>query len=166
MMKVGAILSFCSCLASSSAFAQALPPCPPEPESIKDVSLAHLDRIMLEYKENMRSKGLVLQALQSELKSTGKWNQTARQQWEHETEGSPEFIQSVTSRKAAEAAEDAALREFILAMGGPRDMACQAMTRYFQFKLDYFAENYKQLDIGERAARSQLNAIRASESSR
>lgn len=68
--------------------------------------------------------------------------------------------------KAAEAVEDPALIGFIRVMEGPRGIACQAMTRYFQVKLDYFAENYKQFDVVERAARSHLNAIRATAISR
>lgn len=165
-MKIYAIPLLCIFLVSSPALAQALPECPPESQNIEDFSLAHLDLIMSEYKESMESRGLVIESLLSELKATGRWDKTSRRDWDRETKTSPDFMQSVKAMNAAQAAEDPALIAFITAMNGPREAACQAMARYFQTKLDFFAENYKQLDIAERTLRTRKDAIQSSGSPR
>lgn len=149
-------------MASSPAAAQTLPECPSESQNIKDVSLAHAQKIEGEYEQTMKSRRLVVDSMISDLKAAGRWDRAIHKAWDEEIRNAPEFVRSVKAMEAAEAAEEPALIAFISLMDGPRKTACHAMNKYFQTKLDFFAENYKQLAIVERALRTRLEAIPAS----
>ena len=155
-MKILTIPLICFWMASSPALAQNLPDCPPESENIMDFSRVHLDKIKGDYKENMLSRGRVMESLISELRAADRWDKRAREAWDDETQSSPEFKQSVEAMKAAQAAEDPALIALVKSMNGPRKAACQAMDKYLQTQLDFFAENYRQLDMGEKRLRNRL----------
>lgn len=166
MKKIRVVLAYCICLASAAASAQTLPQCPPEPENLREFVSVHRDQMMDEYNDNMKSRAVLLEGLRLELKATGQWDRRTAGEWMRETERSPEFAQSLQAMQAAQAAEDPALIGFVKVMSRPRDIACPALARYFQTKLDFFEENYRQFDIIVESLRARLAAIRATASPR